>query len=142
MLNVNMHDVFVIHVSIVPRNRKHSNMLLKLGRCRDNDPILDRMDPTSRARKRYASSDMPKIFTDSYIGDARTDACVREINLPDILSRLGLNAQDPLSSVHYFDFCIYVLFPAACGVRMCFNCPHCNTDCSEPGQEVNARACQ
>ena len=70
------------------------------------------------------------------------DECVREIDLPEILSRLGLNAQDPLSSVHYFDFCIYVLFPAAAGIRMCFNCPHCNTDCSEPGQEVNARACQ
>ena len=51
-----------------------------------------------------------------------------ELKFPALKTRQALNAQDPLSSVHHYLFCIRVLLPAAFGVRMCFNCPHCNAD--------------
>ena len=50
------------------------------------------------------------------------------VEWPSLRTRQAFNAQDPLSSVHHYLFCIRVLLPATFGVRMCFNCPHCNRD--------------
>ena len=122
-------------------NRKHSSMILKLSRGRPNDPFFDRADVTNSMRKRYAGENVPPIFVDRTLDDPNVESFVKDMNLPDLFTRLGMNAQDPLSSVHYFDFCIYVILPAAFGVRMCFSCPHCNADASEPGRKSNNTPC-
>ena len=36
----------------------------------------------------------------------------------------------PLASVHHYLKIMYVLIPAAFGLRMCLNCPDCNGDVS------------
>ena len=116
-------------------------MILKLSRTRDNDPCLSRKDKIGNARRRHAGRDSPAIFTEHFLGASDVDNFVTELDMPDITTRLGMNAQDPLSSVHYFDFCIYVLLPAAFGLRMCFNCPHCNKDHSEPDFDGDSNPC-
>ena len=49
-----------------------------------------------------------------------------------------MNAQDPISSVHYYMVSMYVLLPGAFGLRMCLNCPHCNTDEHDPAYSLRA----
>lgn len=127
---------------VAPRNRKHSSFILKCGRTRANDPVLEKATSTARSRRSCAGPHQPPIFIDSYIGDEHATETIGELNMPQIFDRLGMNAQDPLSSVHYFDFCIYVLLPAAFGLRMCFNCPNCNADTTEPGSDQGATPCK
>ena len=50
------------------------------------------------------------------------------VNFPQLRDRQAMHAQDPLSSVHHYLFCVRVLLPAAFGIRMCFTCPHCNAE--------------
>ncbi len=69
------------------------------------------------------------MFTKFNISEDPNGDRVRvEIPLPELVTRQGLNAQDPLASVHHYLFFMYVILPAAFGVRMCFNCPDCNVD--------------
>ena len=39
-----------------------------------------------------------------------------------------LAAEDPLASAHHFQIVMGVVVPSIFGIRMCFMCPHCNTD--------------
>ena len=43
-----------------------------------------------------------------------------------------MNAQDPLSSVHYYLVMMYVGLPGVFGIRMCLDCPQCNCDKHDP----------
>ena len=51
-----------------------------------------------------------------------------ELALPSSSQRLAWNAEDPLASVHNYLIEMRVLVPLAFGIKMCFNCPHCNFD--------------
>lgn len=68
------------------------------------------------------------------------------LNLPPLADRLGINAQDPLSSVQHYLLCAYVLLPGVLGLRMCLRCPHCNVDSQDPfymnDPRRQARKCQ
>eukprot|EP00973_Karenia_brevis_P015816 2165057-Karenia_brevis.AAC.1 len=55
-----------------------------------------------------------------------------EIPLPDIFTRQGWNAQDPLSSCYHHLFFMHVILPCSFGIRMCFACPDCNVEPKEP----------
>ena len=55
-----------------------------------------------------------------------------ELPLPALTTRQACNAEDPLSSVHNYLYCAKVVLPAALGMRMCMNCPHCNCDENDP----------
>ena len=67
-----------------------------------------------------------------------------QMDFPSIRTRQGMNAQDPLSSVHYYMICMYVALPGVCGIRMCLNCPHCNCDKYDPLRSAvsNQTGCQ
>ena len=51
-----------------------------------------------------------------------------ELQLPTGKPRLAWVAEDPLASVHHYLTHMRVLLHLAFGVRMCFACPHCNSD--------------
>ena len=113
-------------------NRRHSTMVLKLSRSRQADVGLTGNDNVSTARRRYAGSSEPHIFTTSTLStDPSGDMVALEIPMPAILERQAWNAQDPLASVHHYLVFMYVVLPALFGIRMCFQCPDCGADDGE-----------
>ena len=130
-----------IFLTISP-NRRHSCLLLKLARARKHDVGLEGDDDVSRARRRYAGSAQPPIFYEGTVDDSDDieTACV-ELHLPDVSIRQAINAQDPLSSVHHYLVCTYILLPAAFGIRMCLNCPRCNVDIHDPSIRMKMSKC-
>ena len=122
-----------IFVTVTP-SRRHSSMVLKLSRARRNDVGLTGQSATSGSRRRCASATQPSIFCST---DLTVDPDGREVELevplPPLCVRQGWNAQDPLASVHHYLVFMYVVLPAAFGLRMCFNCPDCNADTDDPG---------
>ena len=122
----------VIFVTVSP-NRRHSAMVLKLSRARRNDASLLGEDAVSRERRKHCGPEGPHIFSKwSVTEDPNAERTSVEIPLPDILTRQAWNAQDPLASCHHYLFFMHVILPAVFGIRMCFLCPHCNTDSTDP----------
>ncbi len=121
-----------IFVTLSP-NRRHSSMILKLSRVRTHDTSLQAEDTCTQAKKRFRGADDPPIFVDGFVtSEADVEKARVTLQLPSIKDRQGMNAQDPLSSVHHYLICAYVLLPGTFGLRMCFNCPHCNVDEHDP----------
>ena len=119
-------------------NRRHSTLILKLSRLRRNDTGLQSTDPCTQARREFQGADVPPIFFDGLVSsDADVDRAEVTLKLPPIKVRQGMNAQDPLSSVHYYLMCIFVLLPGIFGLRMCLNCPHCNIDEHDPCKQAS-----
>ena len=117
-----------IFVTISP-NRRNSGLVLHLSRLRANDPTLHAQTDVAQCRAKNAGSMSPSIFIDgTYDDQVAVEEAYATLNYPPLKVRQDLNAQDPLSSVHHYLFSIRVLLAAAFGVRMCFNCPHCNED--------------
>ena len=70
------------------------------------------------------------------VGDADdVKTAVATLELQSMKIRQGLNAQDPLSSVHHFLVCMHVMLLAVFGIRMCLSCPHCNHDSTDPSTQ-------
>ena len=122
----------VIFVTVSP-NRRNSSMILKFSRARRNDTSLDADDPMTQSRRKYCGKNAPKIFA-QYCGveDTSGEATAKEIPLPDLWMRQAWNAQDPMSSCHHYLFFMYVILPTVFGLRMCFLCPDCNADGTDP----------
>ena len=127
-----------IFVTVSP-NRRHSSLILRLSRCRRNDPMLagrdqQSADKSNRAaywRHRYASAQEPKFFTNTnFVRDPDGEEVQREIELPEWLVRQLWLSQDPIASVHHYQVVMRILVPAAFGLRMCMQCPDCNADCN------------
>ena len=133
----------VIFFTVSP-NRRHSSLLLKLARVRREDVGVKSTDEVSKARRKFAGSDSPSIFYPGTVDD--DDADIEEattvLELPSLATRQAINAQDPLSSVHHYLVAVYVLLPAAFGLRMCLRCPHCNIDQHDPANVSYATSCQ
>ena len=91
-------------------------------------------DKSNRAaywRHRYASAQEPKFFTNTnFVRDPDGEEVQREIELPEWLVRQLWLSQDPIASVHHYQVVMRILVPAAFGLRMCMQCPDCNTDCN------------
>ena len=126
----------VVFFTISP-NRRHSALLLRLSRARENDVMLksrnrsstDRDENVAYWRHRYCSHDAPAAFSEDHIGtDPSGENVLKEIELPDVFTRQAWISQDPLASVHNYQVMMYVVLSAAFGVRMCLHCPDCNAD--------------
>lgn len=136
----------VIFFTISP-NRRHSSLLLKLARVRCGDASLDAGTKVSECRRRFCGKDLPSIFCDGHVDeDEDVETVTKEIQMPDIVTRQAMNAQDPLSSVHHYLVCAYVMLPSTFGLRMCLHCPHCNANEHNPNftddRELNVTPCQ
>ena len=84
------------------------------------------------ARRQFCGSDEPNAFTATdVLQDPHGEEASLELPMPPLQVRQAWNAEDPLASVHHFLFVMYVLIPAAFGVRMCLQCPDCNGDCTD-----------
>ena len=93
-----------IFVTVSP-NRRHSSMILKFARVRANDVGLGGKDPVTLARKLFAGSTSPKIFSNHSLHTDETGEQTRvEIPLPGLHVRQACNAQDPLASVYHYLF--------------------------------------
>jgi len=134
-----------IFVTVSP-NRRHSALLLRLSRVRRSDTALDAQTSVAEARRAHASSSSPPLFIDAEVGDEEAvEEATATLKFPTLPDRQAWAAQDPLSSVHHYHVGMRVLVPAAFGVRMCFNCPHCNADALDTNtlQEIpNNHPCQ
>ena len=91
----------------------------------------------ARFREACSNADAPKIFREKYVADyedsdVKDEKVQFELPLPALSIRQAYNAEDPLSSVHNYLYCTKVVLPAALGMRMCMNCPHCNCDENDP----------
>ena len=140
----------VIFVTASP-NRRHSHLLLRVSRIRSNDTMHLASGTHARVRKANAGSDLPPLHwpsgTDlddimenlfveySEMDDEekerhqeKVEHAAIELNIPSFRERQVLNAQDMLGSVHHYLIHMRVLLPLAFGIRMCFECPHCNED--------------
>ena len=80
-----------IFVTVSP-NRRHSALILRLSRCRRNDPMLanrdsnssDRSNLLSHWRHRYASATEPSFFSNaSYVRDPQGEEVRRCVDLPE-----------------------------------------------------------
>ena len=122
-----------VFVTLSP-NRRHSSLILKLSRVRRHDVGLRATDTCTQARRRFCGPDEPPVFVNGFVteDDADVEKAETLLNLPSLRDRQGMNAQDPLSSVHYYLACVYILLPATFGLRMCLNCLHCNMDEHDP----------
>ena len=117
-------------------------MVLKLSRARRNDVGLTGDDEVSAARRNVTAADVPKIFSQyDLFHDPEGSQVSVEIPLPPLLIRQKLNAQDPLSSVYHYLTFMYVVLPLLLGIRMCFQCPHCNADAEEVDAEDSKYEC-
>ena len=96
-------------------------------------------DAVSRERRKHCGPGGPRIFSKwSVTDDPQAERTTVEIPLPEILTRQAWNAQDPLASCHHYLFFMHVILPAIFGVRMCFLCPHCNADSTDPNMKAAA----
>ena len=130
-------------------NRRQSSMIFKMSRTWATDTALKRPADAARFRAKCSSADAPKIFTEKYVADyedldVKDEEVQFELPLPPLSTRQACNAEDPLSSVHHYLYCAKVMLPAALGMRMCMNCPHCNCDENDPNIVVQRehRPCQ
>ena len=114
---------------------------------------LERDDDIAAARRKHAGANSPPIFVSSCCADVNgRETAEVELDMPPLMTRLAMNAQDPISSVHYYQVCQRILLPAAFGYRMCLNCPHCNVDEHDPSvvhgamrtscQDLNGKNCK
>ena len=121
-----------VFVTLSP-NRRHSGLILKLSRSRVQDVGIDGDDDISRQKKRFCGANTPSIFHNGFLTSPEdVESAYATLDFPSLQSRQGLNAQDPLSGVHYYLICMFVALPGVAGLRMCMNCPHCNMDKNDP----------
>ncbi len=110
----------ILFLTVSPSER-HSGLVLRLSRCRRNDPMLEADSTMKDIRRNICGQNMPSI--------SRKDAMT--IELPEYAARRKMNARDPHAVVSGFRVCIYVILPRCLGYRMCPMCPRCNVDGSE-----------
>ena len=90
-----------IFVTVFP-NRRHSALLMRLSRARQNDTSLSEADRTRQFRAQLSGPKHPRLTT-SFSVDMDVDGqqAAAEIPLPPLLNRQAWNAQDPLASSHH-----------------------------------------
>jgi len=114
-------------------NRRHAGLLYKLHWLRRNDTGAHGDDEISQQRKKWCGPDDPSIFVRGLVTSPEdVETVCGHLDFPNLRTRQGMNAQDPLSSVHYYIISMYVALPGVFGLRMCLNCPHCNCDKHDP----------
>ena len=111
---------------------------------RRNDVGLVADDDVTKARRRLSGKDLPNIFQAGCVdNEDDVETAWSTLKLPALGARQGMNAQDPLSSVHHYLVCAYILLPACLGIRMCLRCPHCNCDSHDPDlKDLSSCSCQ
>ena len=69
-------------------------------------------DEITQQRKKWCGPDVPSIFVNGLVTSAAdVDTICGHLDFPNIKCRQGMNAQDPLSSVHYYIICLhFILF--------------------------------
>ena len=134
-----------IFVTFSP-DEKHNLLLLRMSRVRRNDPVLLK----DVVAQQFCTRDMPKLGRTRYKLAAKDDVFLsissgelQEL-LPSFDSRRALMAKDSLASVDGFKIHVLVAYEHLFGMRVCWNCPHCNhADNMEPCQDIfgsNAKA--
>lgn len=112
-------------------DEKHNMIMLRLSRCRRNDPVAS-VDEMAR---RFGGISTPALDVD-YVTMGVSLAKLAE-ELPDYDQRRAILARDALASVEGFRAITYLVLKYICGVRCCNACPQCNhTDGMQPCQDV------
>ena len=107
----------ILFLTVSP-SEKHSGLVLRLSKCRQNDFMLEADGSMKDVRRGISGRDAPSLSANSTM----------EIDLPAYPARRKMNARDPHAVVCGFRVCMYVLLPRCLGHRMCPMCPRCNVD--------------
>jgi hypothetical protein len=129
-------------------NEQHSSLVLRVSRYRRNDPFIQGDAPVQKSIRRTAGRDAPKLEAtdvDCNIGDddgaeelEEPTACSHrsaeeavEVELPDYESRRISSARDPMAVMDAHAVNARLRLARLLGMRMCPQCPRCNTDGSK-----------
>ena len=105
-------------------DRRHSTLLLKLSRARQNDTSLRAQGDTALWRRRLAGADVPSLTVPPGTAPEEVE---KVLELPPLAIRKKIYAQDPLSAIQRYDVATRVLLGRIAGTRFCPRCPDCNT---------------
>ena len=100
-------------------SERHSGLTVRLSRYRRNDPGINIGNPDFGS---WIGYDKPSLFANN-----NNDEETVEFDVPDYDLRRLMNARDPVSCVYAFRVSIMVVVASLFGIRMCPDCPHCNT---------------
>ena len=127
-----------IFVTFSP-DEKNDLLLLRMSRTRRKDPVL----LEDIVAQKYCTRDMPKLGRRSY-KLAKDDEVFLALSNDDLLEylpsydgRRALIAKDSLASVDGFKLRVLLAYEHLFGMRVCWNCPHCNhADDMNPCQDL------
>jgi len=94
-------------------------LAVRFSRYRKEDPGITAGSPEFAP---WIGHDRPSLFA-AHSDDMETI----EFDVPDYDLRRLMNARDPVSCVYAFRVTVIVVIASLFGIRMCPDCPHCNT---------------
>ncbi len=109
-----------LFLTISPSSR-HSGMCVRLSRYRSSDPAILCDKAPSTSVPAWAGASAPKIWKEQS-GNAVI------MDLPPYTLRRIIVARDPWAVMQNFELSIKYVLPRLTGLRMCVDCPNCNTD--------------
>ena len=124
-----------IFVTFTP-DEAHNCLMLRLSRCRQNDPVF--ADGRDEVGKRVAQRREPPLGQD-FTDDVFLRVPIADLQqwLPDYDERQTILARDALASVDGFRVACSVTYEYLWGMRVCAFCPDCNNGAaSTPCQDI------
>ena len=107
-----------VFMTVTPSER-HSGLMIRLTRCRRNDPAIQPGNPEFAT---WFGHSAPSLHPQE---DANGMEESVEMDLPHYDLRRLMAARDPLCCVDAFQVAIRVIVAQLYGLRMCPECPHC-----------------
>ena len=123
-----------IMVTISP-NEKHCMLMLRFHRVRTSDPFNEdpsRAEQSNDFTRRWGDLEQPEFIHRHWINSPE-DQCVNVTMedlanlIPDFDERRRILARDPLACVLGFRTLIQILLSTLFGVKVCPQCPNCNS---------------
>ena len=108
-----------LFLTISPSSR-HSGMCIRLSRYRRTDPAMWCDKAQSTSVPGWAGAEQPRIWQQKSNGDVT-------LYVPDYPLRRVIAARDPWSVMQNFVLSVKYVLPRLTGIRMCLDCPNCNT---------------
>jgi hypothetical protein len=122
-----------VFITISPNERQNA-LMIRCARSLRSDPMRKYDDDFAK----WTNIDTPSLEIKHHasLDDERTvNVPIQAIlgALPDMQSQQALLAKDPLASVYGFHILVRITLRALFGVRICSDCPDCNTSTARPG---------
>ena len=108
-----------LFLTISPSSR-HSGMCIRLSRYRQCDPAMMHDQKSSMSVPRWVGAKQPRIWQQEATSDVTMD-------FPEYSLRRTMSARDPRAVIENFLVSIKYILARLTGLRMCKDCPDCNS---------------